>query len=175
MASTDLERGLVGFLVWTLVQFYMVLYSPIHFAHWFKTGHLNVDVYGLAIQWQVQTLERRFVEFLVWALVWCNLTLSYMASSILPADSNQVFFMCIFVDWQFDGKYILVKKIGWVPCVDPDVVQFDIVLSSLIHFACQLIFMTSVLNVYVCGLAGWWQYALRQKIGWVLCHDPGVV
>ena len=163
MASTDLERGLVGFLVWTLTW--------CNFT-WSCTASsiLPIDSRQVVLMWmfvnwqadgKVQTLERRLVEFLVWAMVWCNLMSPYMASSISPADSSQLFFMCIFVDWQVDGKYRLGKKIGWVPCIDPGVVQFDIVLSNLIHFACQ--FKTSVLNVYVCGLASWWQVQTQTE------------
>ena len=40
-------------------------------------------------------LETRLVEFLMWTLVSCDLTLSYPTSSILPVNSRQVSSMCV--------------------------------------------------------------------------------
>jgi len=59
-----------------------------------------------------------------------------------------------------------------VSCTDPGAVQFHTVLYSLLHFACW--FKTGIVNVYVCGLASWWQ-DLERRLVLVSCTDPGVV
>ena len=74
VASTDSEKRLV-LLSCTdpgAGQFYMVLYSLLHFACWFKTGVVNVYVYGLANWWQVQIRKEDWFWYLVQTLVRCN-------------------------------------------------------------------------------------------------------
>ena len=57
----------------------------------------------------------------------------------------------------------LERRLVLVSCIDPGAVQFYMVVYDLIQFASS--FGTGALDVYVCGLASWWQVQ-SQKEDW---------
>ena len=93
----------------------------------------------------------------------CNFALSYSASSILPLIQDRCCYcVCLWTSKlvaSTDSERRLVQAL----CTDPGAVKFHVVLYGLLHFACW--FKTGVVNVYVCGLASWWQVQ-SQKEDW---------
>jgi hypothetical protein len=163
MASTDSGRKLV--LVSCTdpgaVQFYTVLCSLLHFACQFKPGVVNVYVCRLANSWQVQT--RKKIASGILYRPWCGAILHSLMEPppfCLPIQDRCC--SCVFL-WtsKLVASRDLERRLVLVSCTDPGAVQLWIVVYDLIQF--ESWFKTGVVNVYVCGLASWWQVRTRKE------------
>jgi len=77
-------------------------------------------------------------------------------------------YVCGLISW-WQVQTQKERRLVLVSCTDPGAVQFYMVLYILIHFASW--FKAGVLNVYVCGVASWWQVQTQQEDWfWLLSH-----